>query len=341
MLQESREPLCMAYDVAMLDLDGVVYVGPAVVPGAPAHLAAAAAAGMRLAYVTNNASRPPDKVAAHLRDLGIDVAEEDVVTSAQAAARLLRRQLPEGAAVFLVGGLGLEVALTEQGLRPVQEADADPAAVVSGYSADLRWGTVIAGAILVRNGLPWVASNTDLTVPTPQGPGPGNGALVGVVARFAGREPVVAGKPQVPLFEETLLRVGGTRPLVVGDRLDTDIEGAANAGYDSLLVMTGVTDLPTLVAAQGPLRPTYVAQDLAALAQPAPQVVSRDGEVRVGGWQAAVTDGRLSVGGDGSLDDWWRVVAVAGWTHLDTTGSAPDVSGLQPPSTLDEAPSRG
>src|SRR3954468_12046028 len=334
-LKTTDDPLWETYDVAMLDLDGVVYVGPAAVPGAATHLADAAAAGMRLAYVTNNASRTPEKVAAHLRDLDIDVADEDVVTSAQAAARLLREQLPAGSPVFLIGGTGLEVALREQGLRSVQDATEEPAAVVSGFSADLRWGTVIAGAILVRQGVPWVASNTDLTVPTPQGPGPGNGELVEVVRRFARRDPLVAGKPEAPLFEETLRRVGGERPLVVGDRLDTDIQGARTVGYDSLLVMTGVTDLATLVDTPPELRPSYVGADLAALAQSQPEVEVEGGVARSGGWVAAVHGGVLGVEGSGDRHGWWRAVAVAGWGHLDTTGHPPDVSGVHPPGSVD------
>jgi ribonucleotide monophosphatase NagD (HAD superfamily) len=112
------------------------------------------------------------------------------------------------------------------GLRPVQSLDEEPVAVVSGYHPDLRWRTGIDGAILVKRGLPWVASNTDLTVPTPAGPGPGNGVLVRAVQEFAEVTPRVAGKPEPPLIEETVRRVGGDRPLMVGDRLDTDIEGA-------------------------------------------------------------------------------------------------------------------
>jgi glycerol 3-phosphatase-2 len=330
-LKATSEPLCTAYDVAMLDLDGVVYVGEDAVPGAPGHLDRARSAGMRLAYVTNNASRSPHTVAEHLRGLGVTVQDEDVVTSAQAAARLLRDRLPEGSAVFVIGGTGLEVALREQGLRPVQDPAQDPVAVVSGFSADLRWGTVMAGAILVRDGLPWVASNTDATVPTPAGPGPGNGALVGAVARFAGRDPVVAGKPEAPLFEETLRRVGGSHPLVVGDRLDTDIEGAVNAGADSLLVMTGVTDLAALVSAEPRLRPSYIGADLRALSEPHPEVEVRDGTAAVGGWHARVEAGGLVVTGEGGADDWWRAAAVAGWDHLDRAGDAPDVSRLSPP----------
>jgi glycerol 3-phosphatase-2 len=339
-------PLSEVYDLAMLDLDGVVYVGPDPVPGAPDHLRRARRDGMRLAYVTNNASRPPREVAAHLRDLGLDLADADVVTSAQAAARLLGEQLPEGAAVFVIGGRGLDEALRERGLRPVRDRDEGPVAVVSGFSAELRWGTVIAGAILVREGLPWVASNTDATVPTPHGPGPGNGALVGVVARFAGREPVVAGKPEPPLMRETRLRTGGERPLVVGDRLDTDIEGARRSGFDSLLVMTGVTDVGVLAAAAPEQRPTYVAADLGALArsQAVPEVA--DGRVGDGAWHARVDgDGRLHVEGTEGLagdsaqgpestDAWWRVVATTAWRHLDATGCVADVSGIVLPGSV-------
>ena len=335
MLKACDGALWDAYDVAMLDLDGVVYIGPHAVDGAAEHLAAARRAGLHLAYVTNNASRPPAAVAQHLRELGIDVDDTDVVTSAQAAARVLAERLPDGASVFVIGGEGLEIALTERGLRPVQDPDQDPVAVVSGFHGDLRWSTVIAGAILVRDGLPWVASNTDLTVPTPLGPGPGNGALVRVVAQFAGREPVVAGKPEPPLFEETLRRVGGERPLVVGDRLDTDIEGANRTGYDSLLVMTGVTGLDELVAAGEGLRPTYVATDLGGLARTHPVPTSGEQGVSAGGWTATVTDdGRLVVDGEGRPDDWWRVVATAAWAHLDATGEPVDVGGLHPPSSV-------
>lgn len=338
MLKGSERPLWETYDVAMLDLDGVVYVGPDAVPGAPKHLAEARDAGLHLAYVTNNASRTPDKVAAHLRELGIDVEDGDVVTSAQAAARLLADDLPAGSPVFVIGGEGLEVALVEEGLRPVQDVAEQPVAVVSGFHRDLRWSTVIAGAILVRDGLPWVASNTDMTVPTPDGPGPGNGALVSVVARFADREPVVAGKPKPPLFEETLRRVGGKHPLVVGDRLDTDIEGANATGYDSLLVMTGVTDLDHLVSARPELRPSYVAADLGGLGRPQAEPEVDGDTVRVGGWHAVVRDGRLTVEGAGAADPWWQAVATAGWRHLDATGEPVAVEGRTAPGSVGADP---
>jgi HAD superfamily hydrolase (TIGR01450 family) len=332
LLGSCEDPLSSTYDLALLDLDGVVYVGPDAVPDAPDHLAAAARSGMRLAYVTNNASRPPEAVAAHLRELGVPARGEDVVTSAQAAARLLAADLEEGAPVFVIGGSGLELALEERGLRPVSSAEERPRAVVSGFSAELRWGTVVEGAILVRDGVPWVACNLDRTVPTPRGPGPGNGILVAAVQDFSGVDPVVAGKPEPPLFEESVRRVGGERPLVVGDRVDTDIDGARRAGLDSLLVLTGVTGLAELVSIPPESRPTYVAPTLAGLGEshPEPEV---DGEVvRVGGWQACCRDGALEVAGSGEVGDWWRVVAVGAWRHLDATGEVVDVSALAPPS---------
>jgi glycerol 3-phosphatase-2 len=345
MLRASREVLWSAYDLAMLDLDGVVYIGPDAVPGVPDRLAEATKAGLHLAYVTNNASRTPHAVAEHLRRLGIPVDHGDVVTAAQAAARLLAERLDEGSPVFLIGGEGLEVALSEQGLKPVQDRDAGPVAVASGFSGDLRWSTVVAGAQLVRDGLPWVASNTDMTVPTPHGPGPGNGVLVDAVARFSGREPVVAGKPEPPLFEETLRRVGGSRPLVVGDRLDTDIEGANRTGYDSLLVMTGVTGLAELAAARPDQRPTYVAADLGGLGRAQSEPVRDNGAAICQGWRATIVDGALRVErtgeavdtANGDLDAWWQAAAAAVWTYFDESGTPADVTTTVPPGSVGDA----
>ncbi len=223
-------------------------------------------------------------------------------------------------------------ALEEVGLRPVTSAEDDPVAVVSGFNADLPWRRVMDGAILVAGGLPWVASNTDRSVPTPKGPGPGNGILVLAVQEFAGVEPEVAGKPRPPLFEESVRRVGGERPLVVGDRLDTDIEGAVNAGLDSILVLTGVTGLPELVAAGPGSRPTYLAPDLAGLNHEHRAVVAGADRVSVGGWEASVRGGNLRLEGGGETSDWWRAAACAAWRHLDETGETVDVSDLEPPT---------
>jgi glycerol 3-phosphatase-2 len=318
-LRSSTEPLARRYDLAMLDLDGVVYVGPDAVPGAPDHIASVRAAGMRVAFITNNASRPPGKVAEHLRELGVEAGPDDVVTSAQAASRVLTERLGAGARVVVLGGQGLADAVAEAGLVQVGvEDDAD--AVVTGYGPDVLWGQIMRAAVRIQGGLWWVASNTDLTFPTTFGVAPGHGVLVETLRRFTGVEPVVAGKPARPLLDETVRRCGGERPLMVGDRLDTDIEGAHTAGIDSLLVMTGVTGLAEVVAAGAELRPTYISADLGGLQVPQPLPEVSEDEVSLGGWRAGVRDGALEISGSGKADDWWRVVAVAAWRHLDATG---------------------
>ncbi len=330
MLGSSDRPLCQAYDLAMLDLDGVVYVGGDAVPGAPDHLSAVRDAGMRVAFITNNAARPPARVAEHLRELGVAAEEADVVTSAQAAARVLVDRWGSGAQVALLGGAGLEDALLAEGLKPVTVHD-EASAIVSGYGPDVVWRDIMQAAVRIRDGLPWVASNTDRTFPTEYGVAPGHGVLVETLSSFSGVEPQVAGKPQRPLLDETVRRVGGQRPLMVGDRLDTDIAGARNAGLDSLLVLTGVTGLGELVAAVEGERPTYLAPDLAGLLEPHAAPTSDGGGAELGGWNAEVQSGRLVVGGDGGPEDWWRVVAAAAWCHLDETGEPVDVDDLRAP----------
>ncbi|MGW4735923.1 HAD hydrolase-like protein [Streptomyces shenzhenensis] len=311
----SGQPLSEAYDTALLDLDGVVYAGGNAIVHAVESLAAARTGGMHLAYVTNNALRTPDTVAAHLTELGIPAAAEDVITSAQAVARLISEQLPPGARVLVVGGEGLRSALRERGLRPVESADDDPVAVAQGYGGpDLAWGRFAEACYAVARGVPWFASNTDLTIPSGRGIAPGNGAAVEVVRIATGAEPQVAGKPLPPMHRETILRTGAVRPLVVGDRLDTDIEGAFNGGVDSLLVLTGVTDGAQLLAAPPRHRPTYVDADLRGLLTGQPEVAQDGAGFRCAGWTATATDGRLELTGDGAALDGLRALCAAAWT---------------------------
>lgn len=336
MLRGSDRPLAEAYDLAMFDLDGVVYVGETAVPGAPAHLARLRELGVPLAFITNNASRAPVAVAEKLTGLGITASAGDVVTSAQAAARMLLERFGEGVPVAVLGADGLEAALTEVGLTPVGVAVEDAVALVSGYGPDVPWRDVMVAAVRVRDGLPWVASNTDVTLPTAAGTAPGHGVLVDLVRRFSGVDPAVAGKPRRPLLLETVRRVGGERPLMVGDRLDTDILGGHEAGIDSLLVLTGVTGLPELVAAAPDERPTYLAPDLGGMFEShRPPTPTPPGEWMLGGWTlggwSAGSDRVLRVTGAGTAADWWRVVAAAAWQHLDDTGEPVDTTGLVPP----------
>lgn len=333
MLEESTSPVLEAHDLVMFDLDGVVYVGGHAIDGVAERIEQVRAAGVHVAFVTNNASRTPEKVAQKLVEVGVAAEGTDVVTSAQAAARLLADQHGAGARVLLLGGEGLEVALTEAGLEPVTDPEG-VVAVVSGYGPDVRWRDIMRVATLVRDGLPYVASNTDMTIPTPYGLAPGHGVLVRTIADFAGVRPTVAGKPEKPLMEETVRRVGGDRPIMVGDRLDTDVEGAHAIGAPSLLVLTGVTWLDQLVAAPPELRPTYISPTLAGLFEAHPVPAEADGSARLNGWSASVDDGRLVVDGEGSDADWWRVAAVAGWRHLDATGTPADVTDTTPPGPV-------
>ncbi|NED10418.1 HAD-IIA family hydrolase [Streptomyces sp. SID9124] len=312
----SGTALSEAYDTALLDLDGVVYAGGQAIDHAVEALGTARDGGMHLAYVTNNALRTPAAVAEHLTELGVPAEPTDVITSAQAVSRLVADQLPAGARVLVVGGEGLRVALRERGLEPVESADDDPVAVVQGYGGpDMAWGRFAEASYAINRGLPWFASNTDLTIPGARGIAPGNGAAVEVVRIATGAEPQVAGKPLPPMHRETVLRTGAERPLVVGDRLDTDIEGAFNGGVDSLLVLTGVTDAAQLVTAVPEHRPTYVDADLRGLLTGQPEV-TEDGEgFRCGGWTASARDGRLVLDGDGEPLDGLRALCAAAWTE--------------------------
>ncbi|MGI3203613.1 HAD hydrolase-like protein [Streptomyces sp. GLT-R25] len=312
----SDRALSEAYDTALLDLDGVVYAGGNAIAYAVDSLGTARAGGMRLAYVTNNALRTPDTVAAHLTELGIPTEESDVITSAQAVARLISEQVPQGARVLVIGGEGLRVALRErERLEPVESAEDEPVAVVQGYGGpDLPWGRFAEACYAIARGVPWFASNTDLTIPSARGIAPGNGAAVEVVRIATGSEPQVAGKPLPPMHRETILRTGAERPLVVGDRLDTDIEGAFNGEVDSLLVLTGVTDGAQLLAAPPQHRPTYVDADLRGMLTGQPEVVEAGEGFRCGGWTATAGTERLELEGAGEAMDGLRALCAAAWT---------------------------
>lgn len=339
MLGSSEVPLSAAYDLAMLDLDGVVYVSGHAVADAPEAIQAARDTGLRVCFVTNNASRTPEVVAKNLVRLGVPAWREDVVTSAQAAARLLAARLAPESRVLMLGGEGLGQALSEEGLVVVRSSDeGDLAAVATGYGPDVLWRDIMRAAVKIRAGLWWVASNTDLTIPTSYGVAPGHGVLVRLLADFTGVTPEVAGKPARPLLDEAVRRAGAARPLMVGDRLDTDIEGAHRAGLPSLLVLTGVTGIPELVAAPPDRRPTYLSAALTGLLHPHPQPEETDEGARCGGWEAVVRGGRVSVVGGGTPDDWWRALATGAWQHLDRVGSPVDTSGLSAPDLRPTGP---
>lgn len=293
------DALVLKFDSLLLDLDGVVYVGKTAVPGAAETLAELRQAGVRLCYVTNNASRTPAQVADSLSELGIAVSPADILTSAQAGARLVSQQVPAGSTVLAVGGPGVAAALREVGLGVV-DAVADPmpagvddvAAVLQGFGPEVGWRALARAAFAVAKGVPWVATNTDMTIPVERGIAPGNGALVAAVATATDRSPEVAGKPYPPLLLRAAEVSKALHPLVVGDRLDTDVEGAENAQLSSLLVLSGVSGTLDLLRAPGSRRPRFLARDLTGLLLPPLTVTVADGVARAGPAQARI-DGEL------------------------------------------------
>lgn len=321
-LLASSEPLLRRYDAALVDLDGVVYVGPTAVPGAAETLAAARAEALRVVFVTNNASRTPSSVTAHLAELGIPAEPADVVTAAQAAAALLRDRLPAGSAVLVTGAPALLGAVAEAGFRSVSSADDRPAAVVSGYDNTLNYERLAEATLAVRAGALWVAANLDATIPSPRGLLPGNGALVAAVSVATGRRPISAGKPERRLYDEAVRRTGSERPLVVGDRLDTDIAGAVAAGIDSLVVLSGVTRPEDLLHAAPGARPNFLAEDVSGMLVTHLAATAMDARATCGAATATLDGGTLCVRSPAGPDqvsalDGLRAACALAWAAAD------------------------
>jgi HAD superfamily hydrolase (TIGR01450 family) len=254
--------LAQEHDCLLLDLDGTVFRGHEATPGAVETLAAVRS---RVLFVTNNASRGPAEVAQHLCAMGFTAKPDDIVTSAQSAARLLQEQLEPGAAVLIVGTDSLAAEVRNVSLKPVRLWSDDPVAVVQGHSPQTGWADLAEAALAIRGGALWVAANVDKTLPSERGLLPGNGAMVAALRAATDSDPLVAGKPEPTLLTDALARGKFRTPLVVGDRLDTDIAGANAAGLPSLHVLSGVSTAADTVRADVGQRPNYIAQDLRSL----------------------------------------------------------------------------
>jgi glycerol 3-phosphatase-2 len=302
-------------DVLLLDLDGVVYRGASAVPFAPETLTAIRDGGVRLGYITNNASRTAAAVAAQLSGFGLPAEADDVVTSPQAAVRLLAARVPAGARVLAIGGEGLRSVLADAGFVVVDSADDAPDAVVQGFAPELGWHDLAeASFALADPDRLWIATNTDWTIPVDRGIAPGNGTLVSAVHAAVGRLPVVAGKPETPLYETAVERFAAERPFFVGDRLDTDVKGANAAGMPSALVLTGIDGPKELLAAPPESRPGFVLADLRGLLEPYPEVRRRHDGVHIGRAIARVRGTALEVVRAGEPLDTIRAAAEAVWT---------------------------
>lgn len=281
-------------DLVLADLDGVVYRGADAVAHAVPVLNAIRQHGIPVAYVTNNASRTDEQVADHLRRLGLHTSAAEIVTSPQAAVRLLAEHIPAGGLVFVVGGEGIDHELGKAGYRITRSADDEPDAVVQGFAPEVGWRQLAEASFALARGIPWIATNQDWTIPLERGVAPGNGTLVSAVHTAVQRLPVVAGKPQTPIFEAAVQRFNASTPLFIGDRLDTDVRGATAAGIRSVHVLTGIDGPKQLIAAAPGDRPDYILDDLRGLTEPYPRA-----EVHARAEYATARVGRAQVTVDG------------------------------------------
>lgn len=313
-------PLIARFDALLADLDGVVYAGPHAIPGAVDSLQRLSGLGIGLGYVTNNASRSPAQVAAHLRELGAPAEDHQVVSSSQAAAELLASLLAPGARVLITGSAALAHEIELVGLVPVHSQEEQPEAVVQGFNPEIGWKDLAEAAYVVSAGALWVATNTDMSIPQARGIAPGNGTLVAAVAAATGKQPRVAGKPEAPLFHAAAKRLGAERPLVVGDRLDTDILGGNNAGFATVAVLTGVDTRESILSARAAERPAYIIENLQDLYRPYPEVTQQDGTFSCGDATARVANGAVGIIGSQDDLDAWRAACAAWWAAMPEAG---------------------
>ncbi|MCE1174729.1 MAG: HAD-IIA family hydrolase [Propionibacteriales bacterium] len=303
-----------SYDTALFDLDGVIYLGPEAVPGAVPALAALRDRGTAVMYVTNNAARPAQVVIDQLTALGIAADHSSVLTSAQVAAAALAAEWPRGTKALVAGSANLAALLGGAGFQIVEGADDHPAVVVQGYDPDLSWRRLDEATLAIQSGARWYATNSDASRPTDRGLVPGVGGAIAVIATALGQQPVVFGKPHLPMLREAVARSGAQRPIFVGDRLDTDISGALLAGMDSLLVLSGAHGKFDLAASRE-VHPTSIGRDVGALLLPPRLAQCAGDDARCGAQRATVVDGQVQLAAhpadeQGQLDALWAVLQL-------------------------------
>lgn len=308
------------YDAVLFDLDGVVYLGPAPVPGAAEGIAELRRRAVPVSFVTNNAARAPEAVAEHLVDLGIPCTPREVITAGQAGVRMLTQQLPAGATVLVCGSPALAEQVGAAGFVVTTTADDDPDAIIQGYYPELSWPTLTEAALAVQRGARWFATNVDPTRPTDRGLEPGAGAQIAVVRVVVGGEPMAAGKPEKPLIEAAVERLGARHPIFIGDRLDTDIAGGVNAGIDTMLVFSGIHRAAALFDAVPGERPDHIGQDLRDLMLPARTLQRVEDGVRCGEAWVRPVDGVVRIESAGEeLDLVWATARLV-WDVRDAGG---------------------
>lgn len=318
--------LAQAFSRFVFDLDGVVWRGDQPIPGAPETLRSLRGAGKRVCFVTNNSSETSAAYAKKLARLAVPAEEDEIVSSADATARMLERTVPglRGRLVYVIGGEGLTGAVGALGVRLASADEArDASVVVVGWDKKLTFEKLRLAALAIRSGATFVASNTDATYPAPDGLWPGAGAIVAAVSVASGVEPLVAGKPDPGLLQVAGNRIGGGPALMVGDRVETDVAAAHAAGWPAALVLTGATGVPELAAAHA--WPDYVIRRLPDLLEdrPHPQIRPAAGPdlphiasmLHAGGLMSGAVRERVARTVVAEIDR--RPVATAAWEPLD------------------------
>lgn len=325
-LHGSRKPLVETADVLLVDLDGVCYTGSRDVPKAAEGLAMVRKIGLKVQFLTNNASRTPQQVADKLRSHQIVAEEGEVMTAAMDAVDILNHKIDPESKVLVVGTQALADTVAEAGFTVVTEASEQPVAVIQGYGPNVGWEQMSQAAYAINNGALFIATNLDATLPTEQGFALGNGSLVAAVEHATGQKPFAAGKPFAGIYRKAAGRAQATKPLAVGDRLDTDIAGAVAADMLSLHVLTGVSDAKAVALAHPDRRPSYLGLDLTDLMRPHPGPVHQPTGAWTSGESAGfmvAEDGRVLRDGQPvdngavlSLEDY-RALVAAVWEARD------------------------
>lgn len=339
-LQE--QTLIQAYDVLLVDLDGVVYTGADAIPGAVDGLNQATDLGHTVGFLTNNAARTPETVAAQLNGFGIHTDAAHIVTSPHAAVPLLASQIPAGAEVLVIGGEGLLREVEHAGFNVTHTATPETKGVIQGFAPDVAWTDLAEAAYAVSGGAVWIGTNSDWTIPREKGIAPGNGTLLSAVHTATGTMPVVAGKPERPIYKTAFSRFKGERYVAIGDRLDTDILGGNRAKIDTIIVLTGVDKAKQILAANKDERPSYIIPTLAELHQPYDAVALDGDTASCGGVTVTLKDAVLRVQtGDPTSVQALRAAAALVW-HGDRPIWAMDVDerivGEPTPSAVPSAP---
>ncbi len=309
--QGSNSILAVDYDVALLDLDGTIYEGQRAVPYAKESLQQSMLA---CKFVTNNASRTPQVVAEQLQGLGYNCAAADVFTSAQAAIELATQQVPPPAKAYVLGAPSFKELITSAGYQVVPNADHQPDVVFHGLNREMTWKDMSEAALAIARGAIYVLSNRDTTLPDERGFLVGNGSVAAAITSTTGVEPISAGKPAAPMFH--LAASGFSKPLAIGDRLDTDILGGNNAGYDTLLTITGVSRYWDVLNAPANQRPTLIAEDMRALLRPRALAEPRPQGNFTAQWLGDDSaSGVVKLEGEGTAIEALLTVASVAWTQ--------------------------